>query len=66
MKRNLDGVYFRIKRDNCFENICFSDLTDDERQMVLADKDTEFLKRLCCILADTLQTIGQQLNIVVE
>lgn len=30
LNRNLDGVYFRVKRNNKFENICFSDMTEDE------------------------------------
>lgn len=30
----LDGVYFRIKRDNEYHNICFSDLTEEEKIML--------------------------------
>lgn len=30
----LDGVYFRIKRDNDHHNICFSDLTEEEKIML--------------------------------
>lgn len=25
--RNMDGVYFRVKRDGKYEPVCFSDLT---------------------------------------
>lgn len=66
MNRNLDGVYFRIKRENKYDNICFSDLTDEEREDVMKDRDEKWLKRLCCILADTLKTIGDQFDIMCE
>lgn len=29
-KRDLDGVYFRTRRDEKWCDICFSDLTDEE------------------------------------
>ena len=35
MNRNLDGIYFRIKRNNKYESICFSDLTEDEMDEIL-------------------------------
>lgn len=31
MNRNLDGYYFRVKRDGKWDNICWSDMTDEER-----------------------------------
>ena len=31
MNRDIDGVYFRIERDGEFQNLCFSDLTTEER-----------------------------------
>ena len=41
MNRNLDGVYFRIKRDDKWQNICFSDLTEDERQEMMKNRSIE-------------------------
>ena len=35
MDRNLDGCYFRIKRNEKWQNICFSDLSDSERSSVM-------------------------------
>ena len=61
--RELDGVYFRIKRDNKWENICFSDLTEEEMNKVLDGKDTEWLKSLCIILGKTLREIGDYFDI---
>ena len=62
MKRNLDGVYFRIGT----ENICFSDLTEEQQDEVMKDRDTEWLKSLCKILAKTLKDIGDELDMVCE
>ena len=63
MDRNLDGVYFRMKRNGKFDNVCFSDLTDDEKQKVMKNRDVEWLKSLCVILANTIKDIGDQLDI---
>ena len=54
MKRELDGCYFRIVRDGVGQSVCFTDLTKEERTALLADKDTQFLKNLCCYLADRI------------
>lgn len=63
MNRELDGCYFRIVRDGVGQSVCFSDLTKEERDALLADKDVQFLKNLCCYLADRLQELG---NIIEE
>lgn len=63
MNRELDGVYFRIKRDDKWDNICFSDLTEEEMNEVLKDKDIEWLKSLCIILGKTLKEIGDYFDI---
>ena len=34
-KFNLDGVYFRVKRNGKWDNICFSDLTEDEQDVAI-------------------------------
>lgn len=62
MNRNLDGVYFRIGK----ENICFSDLTDEQKTNVMKSKDIEWLKSLCIILGNTIKEIGDQFDIVKE
>lgn len=64
MDRKLDGVYFRVYREGKWQSICFSDLTEDERRNVMAGKSAEWLKSLCCILADTIKSIGETLDIV--
>lgn len=62
MRRNLDGVYFRMGT----ENICFSDLTEEQQDEVMKDRDAEWLKSLCKILAKTIKNIGDELDMVCE
>ena len=64
MNRNLDGCYFRVERDGKYKNICFSDLTAEERDKMLENRSEEWLKSLCCYLADTIKTIGEDLELV--
>ena len=66
MNRNLDGCYFRIKRDGIWRNICFSDLTKEERDKMLENRSEEWLKSLCCHLGDVIRHIGDELDLVVE
>ena len=66
MNRNLDGVYFRINRDDTWQNICFSDLSDNEMEEVMQDRSVEWLKSMCKILGHTIRDIGDQLDITME
>lgn len=66
MNRNLDGYYFRVKRGDRWENVCFSDLTQEEKEFMLAGRSEEWLKSLCCGVADALREIGDELDIVCE
>jgi hypothetical protein len=66
MNRNLDGVYFRIKRDDKWQNICFSDLTEDERNEMMKNRSVEWLQSLCNILANKIKEIGDQFDLICE
>ena len=66
MNRNLDGIYFRVKRDDKWLNVCFSDLSDDEMEEVMQDRPVEWLKDMCKILGRTIRDIGDQLDIAME
>lgn len=66
MNRELDGYYFRIKRNDKWQAVCFSDLTEEEMREVLADKDNKFLIGLCVGLGKRLRYIGDQINLTVE
>lgn len=60
MKRNLDGVYFRIGTDN----ICFSDLSKEQMEEVLENRSEDWLKSMCIILGQTIREIGDELDLV--
>lgn len=57
MNRELDSCYFRIVRDGMGQSVCFTDLTKEERDTLLEDKDEQFLRNLCCYLADRIQEL---------
>lgn len=63
MNRELDGVYFRVKRNNEYDNVCFSDMTEEEMKEVLQGRDPEWLKSLCIILGKRLKEIGDYFDI---
>lgn len=66
MNRDLDGYYFRIKRDGKWQPACFSDLTEEEMKQVLEGKDEEFLRRLCIGLGQRIRFIGDELDLIQE
>ncbi len=65
-KRNLDGIYLRVYRDDKWDNVCFSDLTHEEMEQVLKNKDNDWLKSLCIQLGRRIRNIGDELGIVCE
>lgn len=66
INRNLDGVYFRIKRGDKFESVCFSDMTEDEMDRVLECRNEIWFKSMCKILGQTIRQIGDQLDLRCE
>jgi len=66
MTRNLDGNYFRVKRNGEWESICFSDLTFDEMCEVLDDYDRQSLIRMCISLGHAIKDIGDAFDITRE
>lgn len=63
MNRKLDGCYFRVKRDGEWENICFTDLTDEERDKVLDGRSEKWLRSLCKHLTHVIQGIGEEFDL---
>ena len=66
MKKNreLDGVYFRVERDGKWQNICFTDLTEEEIGTVVGERPKEWWKSLALILKGVINDIGEQFDIV--
>ena len=63
--RDLDRVYFRIhEQDDTYDNVCFSDLTEDEQDKMLENRSVEWLKSMCKHLANTIRIIGDQFDLV--
>lgn len=65
-KRNLDGIYFRIERGGKWENVCFSDLTEEERERVCRGKNAQWFKQVAFHLADCLKVVGNMCDIKSE
>ena len=61
--RNLDGIYFRVKRDGKFQALSFTDLTDDEVDSVIGDKPAEWWKSLAIHLKYIINDMGDALGI---
>jgi hypothetical protein len=66
IKRNLSGIYFRYKNPNTdsFENWCFEDLSDDEQTELIKDKNIEWTRSLVKRMADTINRLGEQFDII--
>lgn len=64
MNRDLDRLYFCVKRDERLNIVCFSDLTDEEMDAVLEGRNKEWLKSVCKILGRTIKRIGEEHDIV--
>ena len=62
MNRELDGVYFRINREDKWQNICFTDLTNQEAQKVLEGRSEEWMRSLCDRLEEVLMEIKEVIN----
>lgn len=62
-KRDLDGAYFRVERDGKWQNLCFSDLTETERNKQMAGKTIPWLISMCNHLAATLHAMGDAFDI---
>ena len=62
VNRDLDGIYFRVKRNNRWESVCFSDLTNEEMDKVLEGHSVQWLKKMCKILGKTIKRIGDELE----
>ena len=64
MRRDLDGVYFRVKRDGKWGNACFSDMTPEEIEELLVGRTAEWWKSLACHLGERLREVGDTFDIV--
>ena len=62
--RNLDGVYFRVKTDDGYKNICWSDLTEEQMRKVLKGRKKDYITELAILIGQTFREMGDQLDII--
>ena len=62
VKRDLDGIYFRVYRNGQWDNVCFTDLTIQEREEMLVKYDRQALARLVFVLTETIGKIDEQVH----
>lgn len=62
-KRELCGIYFRVKRDGKYENICFTDMTEKEQLATLNGLSFEASKKMCMWLAQVVRNLGDMFDI---
>lgn len=69
--RNLDGVYFRVERDGRWQNVCYSDMTAEERDRMAKtraasstpEQQATWWRSLADLMADQLYDMGEQFGI---
>ena len=64
MNRELCGIYFRVKRNGKYENICFTDMTEQEITDVIGERPAEWWKSVAMRLKEVINEIGEQFDIV--
>lgn len=64
VKRELDGIYFRVKTETGWDDVCFSDLTPEQQDEVMKNRSEEWLKSLSKRLAEVIRNIGDSFDIV--
>lgn len=65
-KRNLSGIYFRVKNEETgkFESVCFEDMTEEQQERIMYGRSEVWLEKLAKGLANTLNEIGEQFDII--
>ena len=66
MDRNLDGIYFRVQRDEKWGKCLFLRFNTRRMERVIENKDIDWLKSMCIQLGKTIRRIGDELDIVCE
>lgn len=60
--KELDDIYYRVKRDNQYVNICLSDLTQEEREEILSKKPVEYLYAIIEVLISRLRELDDEIS----
>lgn len=62
-KRELCGIYFRVERDGKFEDVCFTDMTEEEQKEILNDLSPNAVRSLCLRLAQVVRILGDTFDL---
>lgn len=65
-KCELCGIYFRVERDYRHEDICFTDMTEEEQKEILDILSFEATQKLCLRLAQVVRNLGDMFDISAE
>ena len=63
IKRNLDGAYFRVRRGMGYESVCWTDLTDEERELHGDGRTASWWESLAKHLTERLRYVGDELDV---
>lgn len=68
-QRNLCGIYYRIRRNDKWENVCISDMTNDEINSIFStidknESNQDYYKNLSKALIETIKNIGNNLDLI--
>lgn len=66
IQRHLDCTRFKMKRNDKWYDLCFTDLTIDERNEVMNRSGEELLRDMCHIMAVYLRALGDEFDVVRE
>ena len=61
--RDLDGIYFRVKREGKWQSICFTDMTTEEIDTVIGERSSDWWKSVALHLKECLNEIGETFDI---
>jgi len=66
--RDIDGLYFRVKRGDEYSSLCFTDLTEKEQEEIVdvyyAAHGIESVKRLLLIIAKDFREVCDGFDII--
>ena len=65
-KRNLDGCYFRVERNGKYEDVCFTDLTEEEQAKFIQGRSAEWLTSLVMHFGKIIRMLGDALDLEYE
>jgi hypothetical protein len=63
VKRDLDGCFFRVRREGKWYNLCWTDLTEVERTELVKEADKYWLRRMLEYITQLYRHAGDQLDL---